>query len=712
MVSELVNLRAVEASYISLPKQGFMKVFAVWVLVCAVSLQSVAQELQDSTELLEQVIIKAYENNRKMIEVPVAVSVINKSQFNRFNNTSLLPAINTNPGVRMEERSPGSYRLNIRGSSLRSPFGVRNVKVYYNDIPYTDPGGNTFFNQLGLFNIGRMEIIKGPGGSLYGAGTGGVILIANDLDNIQRGATIDYTASSFGTNSFHANLRGGQTGKLFNSVHYQYQNSDGYRDHTKIERKVLSWDGVAKVGEKGTLRAHFIQGDLFYQTPGGLNATEYADNPKAARPRVGQTPGSAEAHASITQKLFLGGFNYSIAWNHHWKSSTSLYGAYSKLSNPTIRNYERRTEPHFGSRNTIQFTDSINNSAISLMGGIELQQGYSASKVYGNKNGFPDTSQTDDEILNKHYFLFFQGMLELNKGWSVTAGASLNIMKVEVERLTVPGFIQEREYNNEVAPRIALLKKINPSVSAYASVAKGFSPPTTAEILPSTGNINTALQAEHGINTEIGIKGNLFRNKLYFDINSFYFRLKNTIAQRRDVDGADYFVNAGSTKQNGIESFISYRLADKNHFFFDNVKLWLSHTWNNFKYDQYQKVTEDTADYSGKNIPGIPSNFIAAGIDVAIKAGVYANVTYYYSDPVQLNDANTNRASSYNLLGGRIGYRKHLFANAYLDVFAAGDNLFDVDYSLGNDINAFGGRYYNAAPGINYSAGISLKYNW
>ncbi|MEJ0103149.1 MAG: hypothetical protein WDO19_11585 [Bacteroidota bacterium] len=38
--------------------------------------------------------------------------------------------MNNTPGVRMEERSPGSYRLNLRGSTLRSPFGVRNVKVY------------------------------------------------------------------------------------------------------------------------------------------------------------------------------------------------------------------------------------------------------------------------------------------------------------------------------------------------------------------------------------------------------------------------------------------------------------------------------------------------------------------------------------------------------------------------------------------------------
>ena len=97
----------------------------------------------DSASTLQTVIVKAYEQNRQLQEVSAAINVINTAQLERYNNTSLLPALNATPGVHMEERSPGSYRLNIRGSTLRSPFGVRNVKVYWNGIPFTDPGGNT-----------------------------------------------------------------------------------------------------------------------------------------------------------------------------------------------------------------------------------------------------------------------------------------------------------------------------------------------------------------------------------------------------------------------------------------------------------------------------------------------------------------------------------------------------------------------------------------
>src|SRR6186997_1741019 len=137
----------------------------------------------DSAKILNEVVIQAYGYKRPAEEVPAAVAVVSQKDFERFSNSNLLPTANTIPGVRMEERSPGSYRFSIRGSLLRSPFGVRNVKVYWNGLPFTDGGGNTYLNLLDFSSIGSMEIIKGPGGSLYGAGTGGVILLQTPAIN-------------------------------------------------------------------------------------------------------------------------------------------------------------------------------------------------------------------------------------------------------------------------------------------------------------------------------------------------------------------------------------------------------------------------------------------------------------------------------------------------------------------------------------------------
>src|SRR5262249_10060615 len=110
-------------------------------------------------------------------------------------------------------------------------------------------------------------------------------------------------------------------------------------------------------------------------------------------------------------------------------------------------------------------------------------------------------------------------------------------------------------------------------------------------------------------------------------------------------------------------------------------------------------------------LPSVPPQTVAAGLDFMIKGGVYCNLTYYYGDRIPLNDANSDFASSYNLLGARVGWKKPVCRKTSLDLFLGGENLFNVTYSLGNDINAAGGRYYNVAPGRTFFGGASIHFN-
>src|SRR5690554_490455 len=121
---------------------------------------------------LTEVVVSSFETERPLLEQAAAIQRIPESDLYRFNETSIVNAFNTKPGIRVEERAPASYRISIRGSSLRAPFGVRNVKVYWNDIPFTAPDGTTPLNILDLSNVENTEIIKDPAGSIYGAGNG------------------------------------------------------------------------------------------------------------------------------------------------------------------------------------------------------------------------------------------------------------------------------------------------------------------------------------------------------------------------------------------------------------------------------------------------------------------------------------------------------------------------------------------------------------
>lgn len=662
---------------------------------------------KDSARLLQEVLVRAYEQNKQLKAVSAAVSLIRKDQLDRFGNTSILPALNSEPGIHMEERSPGSYRLNIRGSTLRSPFGVRNVKIYWNDIPFTDPGGNTYLNQLSFFNMRSIEVIKGPAGSLYGAGTGGTLLIGSLPDEWQPGAQADYVHGSYHTNSFHGELRFGDSAhqNLFN---YTHQAGDGYRNHTNMRRDIATWHTRLRTGDKQELTASFLYGDLYYQTPGGLNLKEYNTDPRQSRPAVGVQPSAEQAQAAIYQKMFLAGITDHYAFGRHWQNRTTVYGAYTQVKNPTFRNYEKRDEPHFGGRTVFTYDDHIFTTGFRFIAGAEAQKGLFNTRDFGNVGGRPDTLQTDDDVNNWTWTAFAQAELDFTQNWTLTAGASLNRSSITITRLSVPGFTpQSRTYSNEWAPRLALSKKLTKNILAYASVSKGFSPPTEAEVLPSNGMISTNLNAEHGLDYEAGLKSSWLQSRLYVEVNAFWYQLQQAIVQRKDSTNADYFLNAGSTRQKGIESQFTWLLLPHPTGALADARVWASYTWDHFRYHDFK---QENADYSGRQLPSVAPNTVAAGADLRLQMGLYANLTYYYSDPIALDDANTVFASSYNLLGGRLGFRKPFAHRLRADLFVGVDNLFNTRYSLGNDLNAFGGRYYNAAPGINYYGGVSLQY--
>jgi iron complex outermembrane receptor protein len=237
------------------------------------------------------------------------------------------------------------------------------------------------------------------------------------------------------------------------------------------------------------------------------------------------------------------------------------------------------------------------------------------------------------------------------------------------------------------------------------------------EIRPSEGTFNPSLAPERGINYEAGLRGDAVNDRLNFDLVAFSLQLSETIVRRTVASGAEYFANAGRTVQNGLEASVSYALVlpsetNSGRPFLQSVTVWGSYTYNDFRFRNYEQYTPtDTLTFSGNRVTGVAPHVAVAGLDAATRMGLYANLTFTFTDFIPLNDANTVYANDYALLGARLGYRRD-FGKFGLDVFGGLDNALDEQYSLGNDINAFGGRYFNAAAPRNYYIGIRLKPGW
>lgn len=165
-------------------------------------------------------------------------------------------------------------------------------------------------------------------------------------------------------------------------------------------------------------------------------------------------------------------------------------------------------------------------------------------------------------------------------------------------------------------------------------------------------------------------------------------------------------MNAGGTNQKGVEVMFTYVLIDKGDGFISGLRLASSITLNKYRFKEY-KVTN--TDYSGNKLTGVPDKIIVSNLDLEFKKHIYLFITHNYTSNLPLTDANNIFASAYQLLQCRFGYRIKM-KKLTVEIFAGGDNLLNEHYSLGNDLNAAGNRFYNAAPLRNYFAGVSVAF--
>jgi iron complex outermembrane receptor protein len=669
----------------------------IFVFSILLSLNIFSQENVD-TAALDAVVVKGFESNKSLLNTPASIVLIGKQTLNANSAFSLLPALNSASGVRMEERSPGSYRLSIRGSLLRSPFGIRNVKVYYDDFILTDAGGNTYMNLLDIHAVNGIELIKGPSGSLYGAGTGGAVLL-----------------NGFGKSKDSSDLKlrllGGSFGTLQQSIQYQYKakdvqlnflqghfQSNGYRVQSKMRKDNIQLNMRIKSNEKVSTDLILFYADLFYQTPGGLTLAQFNANPRQSRSATATLPSVVDQKTAIYNKTAFVGFSNTYQISSKWKTVSSVTNGLTRFRNPFITNYEKRREYNLGLCSKIVYEDNL-PIPLQWVSGFEIQKGEYAIDSSGNNKGTPDGNKVTDELVARQQFAFTQLNLQPLEYLQIQSGLSINCFFYSIERtIGIPSTgLKELDFNRQLLPRFALLLAPVKNISLFGQLSKGYSSPSIAEIRPSAGGIYSGLQAEYGWNKEVGLKVSAWRNKFFMQASLFQFDLKNAIVRRVNNNGAEYFVNEGDVQQRGIEVEYQYHWINMlRQRFFRSIKWTQAITLNDFRFVNYKN---NQTSFAGNQLTGVADKVIVSTLSMDITKKIYWNIQFSYVGKMPLNDANTFFSDPYRLWQSKLGWRSGHARP--IEIFLLADNIGNEKYSLGFDINAFGNRFYNSAPGRN-----------
>jgi iron complex outermembrane receptor protein len=613
---------------------------------------------KDSTKILEEVKVYVFEQKRSTLTTPDAF--VRSTDLQQYSSTQFVSTLNSMAGIRMEERSPGSYRIAIRGSSLRAPFGVRNTKVYWNQIPFTDAGNNTYISLLEPALFSSLTVTKGPSAGIYGAGTGGALLFESAVQGKSLNAETVY--HSLGGMKTAIDLSA-ENHRLYASFNQQ----EGYRAQSAMKKQWISYEFNHRFTNDLNIDLSTYYVDLAYQTPGGLTKAQFLANPQQARPAAGIFKSAQEQAATFKIKSLGLSARASQVLNNVWAWDLSQVFQVNDVENPTIRNYEIRHEPNYSTRGVLHRKGVINSDL-----GFEYQNGQMNSSTYGNNNGVKGNLTLTQNTHVQQGSLFLQNEYAGLANWIFTLSGSLSSYWTEY-------------LGNEaiISPRLAVLRKLGNHQSIVAKVAHGYSPPSISELRPSSGEINRALKAENGWNHELTYRGKYA--KFNWDLSVYQFNLDETIVVRRAADGSDYFTNAGSTTQQGLELSTSWNIAPY-------ITLEQSHTWQNFRFA------------NGNFLTGTTPYQQATTLFYKHPSGLSLIQNFQFVDYQFLNDANTEQMGSYRLWNTKISYARKRWT-----IWAAADNLGDERYSSGPDLNATGGRFYNPSPGQNFHIGLQLN---
>ncbi len=656
---------------------------------------------EDSASLISEVKIDAYKKPASFITSTKSVAVVSGDLLKQNTPERMLKSINQVGGVRMEERSPGSYRISVRGSTLRSPFGVRNVKVYIDDFILSDASGNTYFNIISPALINTIEIYKGPESGDYGAMTAGAILLqTRNTDHL----SLNLSIGSYGAfnQSFDFSK---QSGRHFFEIFHNYYRTDSYREQSSVERKQVYLKDRYNYSEKGILNTMLLLSDLNYETPGGLTLEQMKTNRKQSRPSTAVLPGAKDQHAGIHNKMLLTGISNQWNINSAFSHFIMVQGSYVDFRNPFITNFEKRFENNFALRTHLNYTKDVERLSMEWRLGFEGGINNITVKNFDNNGGETGVPQNFDQLKNLSGFYFLSQKLNWNEKLFTDISVSLNSNTYSWERSYPDNENGKVNYRNQWLPNFGITYLFGNGFSLRGKIGKGNSAPTNEEIRASDQQFNMNLVPEYGWNKEIGLRKQ-FWNVLFLEGSYFDFRMKNTIVRRQNEMGQEFFINQGNSVQKGFEGLVESKNFKFNSHGLSQFKFRFSGSFYHFRFKEY---IQDSENYSGNNLTGVPATTINSLLNFVFFKKLAIDYSHFYTSKVPLNDANLVWSKSSFV--GNIQFRIPVdFEKTRVYFYLQVQNLYNTDYVSGFDINAFGNRFYNPAAKRNFTIGANVNF--
>lgn len=677
-------------------------------LPCAQAQQNGAQISVPRPSLppLEEIVVRSTRLERTLAQVPAAVSVVSKEdiQLGR-QQLALDESLSRVPGVFMQNRYnfAQDLRVSIRGFGARAGFGIRGIKILVDGIPETLPDGQGSVDSIDLGATEQIEVIRGPSSTLYGNASGGVIAITSENPPEDPFAELRVSAGRYDFQKLQLKA-GGQGERIGYLVSLSDMELDGFREQSRHENRQFSGRfNIDLNNDRELLAVVNVTDQPVSDDPGGVTAETAAATPRAASANNLLYDGG-EAYEQ--QRL---GFVYDMPLGDGHTLSARNYYIWRDFSNALP----------FEGGGIVQFDRFFVGGGISytydgfwldrpnqLVIGIDYDHQDDDRIRFDNLQGVRGALTFDQNETVRSRGLFVQNELSINEQLLLTLGLRLDEVEFDVtDRFLADGDDSGVRSLDGTSPMVGLTYAVTPDLNVYATYSTAFETPTTTEFANPTGGggFNPMLDPQEASNYEIGLRG-LLNGRHRYELALFSIDVDDELIPFAVPDSPerDYFENAGSSSRDGFEFSLITQPTDR-------LQATISYTYSSFEFDRF--VDADDNDFSGNTIPGTSEHILFGELSYRNDRGWFAALDLLHIDDQYADNANTAVNDAYTLSNLRLGY-EHVSGSLVVTPFVSVNNLFDEDYNANVRINAFGGRYYEPAPGRNAFAGVTLNWHY
>lgn len=563
-----------------------------------------ADAVQQDTGGNGDIIVTATKRPERLRNIAGGVAAITGEELKAIGAQEFRDYLTRTPGVAFNEGPPQNSTAVIRGVGTTAGLdqGQGTTGYFVNEIALTEPGYAIAVPDVDAFDVARVEVLRGPQGSLFGsASLGGAInYVANlaDTHKIDAAAETGLTSTANADGELGYRVKGMinvpiVTDKLAVRIVATQRVDAGYIDN--VGTGVKGANDVHNFGARGSIvftpdaTTTLSYLGLYYKTKADDNSYAQLDIGELARSSAfsPKEKYSTQIHSLRLDKDFDGyQFTGIAAYNHKTGDLLFDYTPYYEFLNPgQIHSFLQA-----GTSDAYSFEARVASPKSDVFDWLLGATYIDTTKTFAESLSSPGIGSVlaADQIVSgdTYYYgtgdtkaleaaLFGEANLHLGPV-TVTGGGRLfrNEQKrgVDLQGYFYPGGSVTPGYrlkDSGFAPKASVKYEMSNQAMVYALASKGFRFGSPNLGLPPLAGFDTpaGTSSDSLWNYEVGTRLTLLDRKLLIDLTGFLIDWSDIQVRLTRPDDFTYGANAGTARIKGIETSVSYRTGGFNYAF-------------------------------------------------------------------------------------------------------------------------------------------------